>query len=59
MSGRARAFQMSATARASRSSAFQRVGGVASPGLAARRVQPLDAYLDKPWGWFADHCADA
>ena len=26
-------------------------GGKGPPGLAATRVQTLDAYLDKPWGW--------
>jgi DNA-directed RNA polymerase subunit RPC12/RpoP len=26
-------------------------GGKGPPGLAATRVQALDAYLDKPWGW--------
>ena len=29
----------------------QRVNGKGPPGLAATRVQALDAYLDKPWGW--------
>jgi hypothetical protein len=28
-----------------------RVHGKGPPGLAATRVQALDAYLDKPWGW--------
>ena len=28
-----------------------RVSGKGPPGLAATRVQALDAYLDKPWGW--------
>ncbi|MEI6236386.1 MAG: hypothetical protein WCT04_25300 [Planctomycetota bacterium] len=27
------------------------VNGKGPPGLAATRVQALDAYLDKPWGW--------
>ena len=29
----------------------RRVNGKGPPGLAATRVQALDAYLDKPWGW--------
>src|SRR5579862_8185374 len=29
----------------------KRVNGKGPPGLAATRVQALDAYLDKPWGW--------
>ena len=28
-----------------------RVNGKSPPGLAATRVQALDAFLDKPWGW--------
>ena len=28
-----------------------RVSGKGPPGLAATRVQALDAYLDKPWNW--------
>ena len=31
----------------------RRVNGKGPPGLAATRVQVLDAYLDKPWGWSA------
>lgn len=29
----------------------RRVNGKRPPGLAATRVQALDAYLDRPWGW--------
>jgi hypothetical protein len=29
----------------------RRVNGKGPPGLAAQRVQVLDAFLDKPWGW--------
>jgi SNF2 family DNA or RNA helicase len=34
-----------------RSAIKERVGGKGPPGLSATRVQALDAYLDKPWGW--------
>jgi hypothetical protein len=34
-----------------RSAIKERVNGKGPPGLAATRVQALDAYLDKPWGW--------
>jgi len=29
----------------------KRVNGKGPPGLAATRVQALDAYMDTPWGW--------
>ena len=29
----------------------RRVNGKGPPGLAATRVQALDAFLDRPWGW--------
>ncbi len=29
----------------------RRVNGKGPPGLSATRVQALDAFLDKPWGW--------
>ena len=29
----------------------RRVNGKGPPGLAATRVQALDAYVDRPWGW--------